>query len=40
MGPRSLMDKGDSISKSSLFSEKSSGIGFLVVTPFKLEGRE
>lgn len=40
MGPRSFIEKGDSVSKSSLMSEKNDNIGYLVVTPFKLQGRE
>lgn len=40
MGPRSYMSHGDSSTKSSLMSENSDHIGYLVITPFKLEGRE
>ncbi|CAG9818929.1 unnamed protein product [Phaedon cochleariae] len=39
MGPRSLLVHGDASSNSSLVSGNSSS-GYLVVTPFKLEGRD
>lgn len=40
MGPRSYMHNGDTSTKSSLMSENSDHIGYLVITPFKLADRE
>ncbi|EAT36694.1 AAEL011244-PA [Aedes aegypti] len=40
LGPRALIQKGDSNTTGGLFSQKESSIGYLVITPFKLEGRE
>lgn len=39
LGPRSLLQDGDSKTAGGLFSQKESSIGYLVITPFKLEGR-
>ncbi|KAK4877120.1 hypothetical protein RN001_009626 [Aquatica leii] len=41
LGPRSLLQHGDAVTKSSLISKgQSASQGYLVVTPFKLEDRE
>lgn len=40
MGPRSLITDGDITSEGGLMSQKQENIGFHVVTPFQLEGRE
>lgn len=40
LGPRALIQDGDSKTTGGLFSQKESSIGYLVITPFKLEGRE
>nr|XP_029734449.1 SURF1-like protein [Aedes albopictus]XP_029734452.1 SURF1-like protein [Aedes albopictus] len=40
LGPRAFIQKGDSNTTGGLFSQKEASIGYLVITPFKLEGRE
>lgn len=40
MGPRSLIQKNSDDHKGGLITRQDSSIGYLVVTPFKLEGRE
>lgn len=40
MGPRSYISNGDTSTKSSLMSDNSDHVGYLVITPFKLAGRE
>lgn len=40
LGPRALIQDGDSKTTGGLFSQKESSIGYLVITPFKLEGRD
>lgn len=40
MGPRSYIENGDAASTSGLFSQNSKGIGYNIITPFKIEGRE
>lgn len=40
MGPRSFIENGDGTTKSGLFSQSNKGIGYNVVTPFIIEGRE
>ncbi|XP_062550700.1 SURF1-like protein [Armigeres subalbatus] len=40
LGPRSFIQDGDTNTKGGLFSQKESSIGYLVITPFKLEGRD
>ncbi|KAG5679303.1 hypothetical protein PVAND_008881 [Polypedilum vanderplanki] len=40
LGPRSLITSEDHKSGGGVFSQKSSGSGYFVITPFKLEGRE
>lgn len=40
LGPRSFIAKGDSTSGSGLFSKDSKGIGYHVITPFQIDGRE
>lgn len=34
-----MFKQGDGVTQSGLFSANDSSIGFLVITPFKLEGR-
>lgn len=38
MGPRSLIDKSNNEQKGGLITRQDSSIGFLVVTPFQVEG--
>ncbi|XP_316569.4 SURF1-like protein [Anopheles gambiae] len=40
LGPRACIQHGDSHTAGGLFSQKEASIGFLVITPFKLEGRD
>ncbi|XP_058836936.1 SURF1-like protein [Topomyia yanbarensis] len=40
LGPRALIQGGDSNTAGGLFSQKEGSIGYWVITPFKLEGRE
>lgn len=40
LGPRSLIDKNSSEQKGGLITRQDSSIGFLVVTPFQVEGTE
>uniref|UniRef100_A0A8D8E2V4 SURF1-like protein n=3 Tax=Culex pipiens TaxID=7175 RepID=A0A8D8E2V4_CULPI len=40
LGPRALIQDGDSKTAGGLFSQKETSIGYLVITPFKLEGRD
>lgn len=40
LGPRSLLHQGDVTSQGGLMSSQTSSIGYLVITPFKIEGRE
>lgn len=40
LGPRALITDGDSKTAGGLFSQKETSIGYLVITPFKLEGRD
>lgn len=40
LGPRAFVQDGDSKTVGGLFSQKETSIGYLVITPFKLEGRE
>lgn len=40
LGPRSFIQDGDSKTAGGLFSQKEASIGYLIITPFKLEGRE
>ncbi|XP_053672973.1 SURF1-like protein isoform X2 [Anopheles nili] len=40
LGPRACIQHGDSHTTGGLFSQKEASIGFLVITPFKLEGRD
>lgn len=39
LGPRALIQNGDSKTAGGLFSQKETSIGYLVITPFQLEGR-
>ncbi|XP_058464680.1 SURF1-like protein [Malaya genurostris] len=40
LGPRALIQDGDSKTTGGLFSQKEGSIGYWVITPFKLEGRD
>ncbi|XP_035791602.1 SURF1-like protein [Anopheles albimanus] len=40
LGPRGCLQHGDSQTAGGLFSQREASIGYLVITPFKLEGRE
>ncbi|KFB51465.1 AGAP006533-PA-like protein [Anopheles sinensis] len=40
LGPRACIVHGDSHTTGGLFSQREASIGFLVITPFKLEGRD
>uniref|UniRef100_A0A182JHQ6 SURF1-like protein n=1 Tax=Anopheles atroparvus TaxID=41427 RepID=A0A182JHQ6_ANOAO len=40
LGPRACILHGDSHTTGGLFSQREASIGFLVITPFKLEGRD
>lgn len=40
MGPRSLVTKSADEQKGGLITKQDSSIGYLVITPFQLEGRE
>lgn len=40
LGPRSFIDEKSGTAKGSVFSTQNAGSGYLVITPFKLEGRE
>lgn len=40
MGPRSLLKKGEATTSGGLISQNDGGIGYHVITPFKLEDRE
>ncbi|GAB0094276.1 SURF1-like protein [Sergentomyia squamirostris] len=40
MGPRSFIQHGDAQSKSGVFSKQGNTVGYNVITPLKLEGRE
>jgi surfeit locus 1 family protein len=40
MGPRAMLNKGESMTTGGLISKQETSIGFLVITPFQLEGRE
>lgn len=39
LGPRGCLQHGDSQTAGGLFSQREASIGYLVITPFKLEGR-
>ncbi|XP_055609079.1 SURF1-like protein [Uranotaenia lowii] len=40
LGPRALIHDGDSRTTGGLFSQQETSIGYLIITPFQLEGRE
>ncbi|XP_052860425.1 SURF1-like protein [Anopheles cruzii] len=40
LGPRGCLQHGDSKTAGGLFSQREASIGYLVITPFKLEGRD
>lgn len=40
LGPRTFIDENSGQARGSVFSAPNSGSGYLVITPFKLEGRE
>lgn len=40
MGPRTFIDGKQEQQKSNLITQQGSSSGYLIITPFKLEGRE
>lgn len=40
MGPRSLVMKGNLGQKGGILTQQNTSTGYLIITPFKLDGRE
>ena len=40
MGPRSMLKNNESTTQGGLMSTQDKGLGYLVITPFKLDGRK